>query len=859
MPSNNLDINVRAQTRQAEAALRRMQGSGRGLIQWTRNLRAGLMGMNTMMMGAGAVMVGAGSALRSAARSTEEYSNAQANLRSVLVSSNISVREQQNLMRVADISATRYGIGLATTSRAMVDMSEAGFNTHEVMRYFPIATEFATAANMELADAVNMLQGSMHQFNLQSEEDARQMAGGLLVAARISSTSVEELQNAFRYAAVEAAGLGYNATEVTGALAGLSIMNLRGSIAGTRLRAVLAGLNRITQRTEEVARESGISVDELRSILYDAAGNTLPLRDAFRNLMDLFARLPNRMEQNRLAVSMFGRYGMSAGMMFANLNGQAAQWEGILDRISDRQSVANTMTAAATENMRGFGAQMRLARTAMENFGIGFGEIILGLDSSEEGFGRYLSDLSAAVRLSDENARRTGAARQQWEGFTPEIRAQGAEIREAMQGWAQLLIWVGRAIAHVGNWIGHNPQLATTLLLVGSALRPLVTQTSMWASVLPRLGGFLGNIDLLLRYASQSGSIALRVFSSLSGVFSVLGGLGLGYELSSVYGWISDLVEPTQRLGEEISRLKDRTEAGSRAWIHWVPVLGQAANFIRLIVSLIRDAVVATTSSAALRAPQLSGPAFDTNANAMIESRMARMPEGMSAEQARFRAANSLFIESVQQAAAISETQGVSNEEAIYQFRTSLQEAGMGAESIDSIMNVFVRQLQRDTETQRQLMSGLNTNFQSASRAAVQFSMAMNEARGGLPYGTGYELSPEDFGGAVPEVQDAYVRRGGIVSVADDDLIVARSELARVLSMSPGGAIPSSSPQQVGATPQSQQPAQMNTSVNFEVPVYLDGREIARAIGTQNLQTDQRRGTRTAPGSRRRVTQSGVR
>jgi hypothetical protein len=243
----------------------------------------------------------------------------------------------------------------------------------------------------------------------------------------------------------------------------------------------------------------------------------------------------------------------------------------------------------------------------------------------------------------------------------------------------------------------------------------------------------------------------------------------------------------------------------------------------------------------------------------MIESRMARAPEGMSAEQSRFNAATSLFMESVQQAAAASEVQGISNADAIYQFRTSLQEAGMGAESIDSIMNVFVRQLQRDTETQRQLMSGLNTNFQSASRAAVQFSRAMNDARGGLPVGTGYELGPEDFGGGIPEVQDAYVRNGGIVSVADDDLIVARSELARVLSMSPGGAIPSPHPQQVGATPQSQQPAQMNTSVNFEVPVYLDGREIARAIGTQNLQTDQRRGTRTAPGSRRRVTQSGVR
>lgn len=864
MPNQALELEVRARTRQAEAALKRMQTTGRAAFQWTRNLRAGLMGMNNMMMGAGAAMVATGVAARSAIRSSEDYSNAQANLRSVLVSSNVSVREQQNLMRVADVQATRYGMGMADTSRAMVDLAEAGFNTHEVMRLFPIAAEFATAGNLELRDAVDMLQVSMHQFNLQSEDEARQMAGGLVVAARISSTSVEELQNAFRYAGVEASGMGYSAQEVTAALAGLSGVGLRGSIAGTRLRAVLSSLNRVARNTAEFAQDMGIREEEITGILYDETGAVRPLREAMQGMADLFGRLGTAQDQQMLSWRLFGRYGQSAGQVFAQLHQGGMAWTQILDQISDQEYINTTVSQAAEENMRGFGAQMRLARVAAENFGIAFGEIFLGADAAREGFGRYLADLSDATRLADASSRTNGVARERWEALTPAMREQGSEMRETLKALAEMIKLGGAVAGWILRWSARNPRLAGSLLLVGSALRPLVA-TGGGMGLLRLLGSGLRQVGGLFNWVAASSGALGTVLNSLSGATAVLAGMTLGYHLSDWTTGLYDFLRPAYRMTDWLQLYKQRAEEGRASWLRYVPVLQGAVFLVRMFGIMVADAWRAITGSNAITSTSEAGGHRGLQAsNALVaqdlindrargmnqESRYA----GMSGTERTFIARTQLITEAVQEAAALARTSGMSNRDALNNFQEQMRTAGLNADQMNNVMGLYRNALQRNMETQRALASGLNTNFNEASRSVASFAVALGNLD--LPSNP---IDPEMFGGGVPEVQDAYVRRGGIVAAASDDLIVNRRRLAQVISMGPGDAIPSPVIQQVGAMPQGQHPASSETTVRFEIPLYLDGREIARAVGTQTLQSDQRRGVRTEGGSRRRVAQSGAR
>src|SRR4030042_5708447 len=115
----------------------------RRFTSFTSRFRAGMLGMNTMLMGQGAVMVGVGLAVRGAIRSYERYSDAQAELRAILTTTNIDLRVHDQLMQVADIAARRFGFGMAERTQGLSHFAEMGFNAHEMLQYFTQAVEFA--------------------------------------------------------------------------------------------------------------------------------------------------------------------------------------------------------------------------------------------------------------------------------------------------------------------------------------------------------------------------------------------------------------------------------------------------------------------------------------------------------------------------------------------------------------------------------------------------------------------------------------------------------------------------------------------------------------------------------------------
>ena len=111
-----------------------------------------------------------------------------------------------------------------------------------------------------------------------------------------------------------------------------------------------------------------------------------------------------------------------------------------------------------------------------------------------------------------------------------------------------------------------------------------------------------------------------------------------------------------------------------------------------------------------------------------------------------------------------------------------------------------------------------------------------------------------------PTAGDAYMTSSGFLpfQVSQGDLLVNRNSLANAMVSGPGGLAPPTPASLAGETAARSSNQGMRADVRFEIPVNIDGREIARIIGNRVLDMDQRRGVTVEPGRRERVAQHGA-
>jgi len=850
-------VRMRADTRQAQRGFRSMdRGFGR-LFQFTQRLRAGLLGMNTMLMGSGAVMVGAGLAARATVRNYERLSTANARLRSILVSGGDSLRTYRMMTDHANVSAREWGFGLGEASQAMGTLLETGVGAHATMRYFGTAARFARASGTDLDRTMRVIVDTMRQFDDQSEEGAERLAATMTVASRITATSVDEMQQSLRYAGVEMSTLGFNATEVASALGALSQVGLRGTTAGTRLRGAMLALTRITDRSRDIMRQYNLDHTRLDRTLYDETGSLRSLVDVSDQLTGIMSDLPTEYARTTLATALFGRRARAAGDILSGLHERSEDFRMTLVELSDEEEVVRRMNEAADQAMRGFGAQMRLAKVAAEDLTIAFADMLLGqTELNREGFGTFLRDMAIAIRYADESNIRSSEQRDQYMALTKAQRLQGREWRRTLEGLAELLRILGRAGLALGRFVGEYPRLTVAIVGVGSVLRPLISMllllkgtvvATTFASIIGQLGSFV--------------VIATATSTVLSGIalgLAAFGGLALadplGYWISGmndINGNTQDAREEYRRLGEESDRWFTQHVGG---WATQIPILNNAIRTVgRLTIAFGEawDAGLAVwQQQRTFAAAERAGAEEAITGYAGRIGRMARY-EGYSREEVRAAAAQRMTTERFVRLAAQIRSMGETQEGATERFRDMMRQRGASERETEAM-----------TERFRRAVHGLGDNYREITRqafeagishgesadAVLEFSRALRDAQATVRM-MGTTASP------ITGTETAGFRTRAVTASGAAE----REALSRALIGSP--EILGGMSQQAGATPQSQQTEapRLEADLRIESPLTIDGREVARAVGRHVLQIDQRRGASLRPGSRRRVAESGVR
>lgn len=851
---------------------KKMQASVKGLLHGVRQLKAGMLGLRSYMTGASGSLVAFGLAMHRTVTAFADYSQAQARLRTTLAATTNAQRQNARISSVvAERAAIRLGYSTTEANDAMTTMIQTGIGVHASMRLIGSSLRLARIAEMDtdnatrfLVDTMNMFRREMVAEDLTLREFADSMSGKLAVAANMASTNIEQLQQAFRYAGTELSALGYTSSEVMSSLAGLSVVGLRGTTAGTRLRGAVAALTDPSQRVQrEMDRLAG-STGAWRRILYDASGELLPLNQRMSNLMSLMGRARTDQERSQLEFAIFGRRAFAAGVSMSRFNEAARRMLVIHDEINDRGNVTNRVMRMEEERMRGFGMQVQQLKEGLDDLAIGFGEILFGaMENNRQGFGTYVREVARGIRLIGMLEDGHEDVRGQFEQLSPEVRESARRYREFFNSLATVVKALGW-IAGKFMWLVTNFPRATGLVIalrvafggfiplfsaVTSRLIPMVTQFRV---LTPHIG------------AARAALAVFRPMIIAAGVEAI----GQATLALVDYGIRINQWE------QEVREARQTSVGMHEEWARQIPIIGSlVALYVRAIglMQRLRELRVGVAHRRELKSRE------ETRATAgeRLQARY-RTTTGRTQEE---RIARTISLErssSVQRLATLLHGRGRTSRLGI---QRTLEAGGMRGERLQETVQQIQRAQRSMGDLERanaQVLAG-NRSLEEATLAAstqlAGFEGAMERFNDWVLANTGEAVgrsepsilpnvsSPSDVNQSIPEAQDAYVNRGGLMGVSSGDIVVSRRHLANAVLARQGamaGPAVSMAGEGMMAGPTPTVPGGGGGgTMNISIPVMLDGREIARAVGRANVTQLERGGGRLPPGQRRSLRETG--
>ena len=185
---------------------------------------------------------------------------------------------------------------------AFTYMAMAGWNAQQMIDGISGIMSLAAADGLDLATTSDIVTDALTAFGLQAKDSAH-FADVLAQASSSANTNVSLLGESFKFVAPVAGALGFSVEDVSIALGLMANSGLKGSQAGTALRASLANLVKPTDDMAAIMDDLGIEVT-------NADGSMKSLREIMEILRTSFNTL-SAAEKANAAATLFGKEAMS--------------------------------------------------------------------------------------------------------------------------------------------------------------------------------------------------------------------------------------------------------------------------------------------------------------------------------------------------------------------------------------------------------------------------------------------------------------------------------------------------------------------------------------------------------------------
>lgn len=197
--------------------------------------------------------------VKEAIKTFAEFEQTMAQLKGVLEATS----QQMQVMKQASLSMGASSRSSANdAAQGLLILSKAGFNAKESVQAMPHVLALAAAHQLKLGEAADYTSNLLHQFGIDAGSTQR-IVDVLSTTANKSQSDVRDLAEAMKYAGPIAGALGVSVEEAAAAAGVLSDRGIKGSLAGTNLRAIMVDLINPTAKARQTLESMGLTIRDV--------------------------------------------------------------------------------------------------------------------------------------------------------------------------------------------------------------------------------------------------------------------------------------------------------------------------------------------------------------------------------------------------------------------------------------------------------------------------------------------------------------------------------------------------------------------------------------------------------------------
>ena len=354
---------------------------------------------------------------------------------------------------------------------AMGELVKAGMDVETVIGGAARSTvQLAEATGIDMVEAATLTSNAMNTFKAQGL-DAATAAETFAKAANASAIDVSDLGQSLSAVGAVWATSGQNMQDFATAVGILGNNAIRGSDAGTSLKAMLAGLTPNSKEAASAMRNLGINA-------FNADGSFKSFRDIVANLQQAFGPL-NEQQRATYGELIFGSDAVRS--LNVLLKEGTAGWDAFQESMTQAPSLADQ----SAQRMNTLNGQIEMLKGSLETIAIEVGSLFLPALTQVAGFlAQNIGPAFDALR-----ARLSGL----WANVGPEAAAAGAAI---VSGLTAASTWITSTFLPAAQrvagdiWAEVSPKAQAAAQDIITALGEVKSWIeSNWPAVREALGG----------------------------------------------------------------------------------------------------------------------------------------------------------------------------------------------------------------------------------------------------------------------------------------------------------------------------------------------------------------------------------
>lgn len=248
------------------------------------------------------------------------------------------------------------------SAEAFKYMAMAGWDTADMLDGIEGLMSLAAASGEDLATTSDIVTDALTAFGLSASESGH-FADVLAMASSRSNTNVGLMGETFKYVAPVAGSLGYSIEDTATAIGLMANAGIKGSRAGTSLRAIFTRLVKPVGEAKTAVEELGISITNSDGTMKPFSQTMVELREKFDGMTES--------EKASYASMLAGQEAMSGLLSIVNASDE--DFNKLTQEINNADGAAQEMASVMMDNLSG---ALEQASGAMETLAIKIGTVM---------------------------------------------------------------------------------------------------------------------------------------------------------------------------------------------------------------------------------------------------------------------------------------------------------------------------------------------------------------------------------------------------------------------------------------------------------------------------------------------------